>query len=411
MEERFIPALFSVLQMRAEQLHPVAREALVRSYSWYLTGAFLPDVPNEQEEEASFLRRWVLSYRDQEKAWQKNLSDQNDALADLSLELMRSKASVDALGEMAAFALGAGVLARSVWRSEVTEDENAHLEILLNSLKHTGALAMHGAHGSEDNIDWESFWRPVWVMQDLLRFPRVIEHVTQGCQNVFSAMMSGEALARWAKLSHLRLADALRKGTDSVITLNENHTAGTRQIEQASNRFVNLLNHLAIQYWSPETSSSERHSLGAELLNNSELEPASFDGWKTILHTQRLTVADQGKNPTPAFYASPPPYPMDSVPPQPDATDDEDTQDIYREEAQGSESQAADPDTAQDLAQTSEINTDPPVSLDTDLSDQSAPTEEDSKLALEEDTSENDNSDVDSAATEKSSETSEEKSP
>jgi hypothetical protein len=332
-----------------------------------------------------------------------NLSDQNGALADLSLELMRSKASVDALGEMAAFALGAGVLARYVWRSEVAEDDNAHLEILLNSLKHTGALDMHGVHGSEGNIDWESFWRPVWVMQDLLRFPRVIEHVTQGCQNVFSAMMSGEALARWAKLSHLRLADSLRKGTDAVITLNETHTAGTQQIEQASNRFINLLNHLAIQYWSPETSSLERNTLGAELFNNAELEPASFEGWKTILHAQRLTVADQGKNPTPAFYAAPPPYPMDSVPPQPDAIDDEETE--------GIDPQAAEPDTTQESARTSEINTDPPVSLDTALSGQSAPTEEDSKLSLDEDTSENDNSNVDSSATENSSETSEEKSP
>jgi hypothetical protein len=406
MEERFIPALFSVLQLRAEQLHPVAREALVRSYSWYLAGVFLPDVPNEQEEEASFLRRWVLSYRDQEKVWQKNLSDQNTELSALSLELMRSKASVDELGEMAAFALGAGVLARHVWRNEVTQDETAHLEILLNNLKQAGALTMHGVDDDDESIDWEAFWRPVWVMQDLLRFPRVIEHVTQSCQNVFSAMMSGEALARWAKLSHLRLADSLRKGTNSVATIDESHNDGARQVEQASERFATLLNHLALQYWASETSSDNRQSLGAELFATSDMAPVKFDGWKTKIHAQRLVLAEQGRNPTPAFYAAPPPYPMDSVPPKVGSADDEDTQDIEGLALEDSEAE-----TVEGLPMSSDVNTDPPVSADTDLSESSAATEEDSKLSLEEDTSENDNSNVDSAVNEDSSESAEEKSP
>ena len=414
MQERFIPALFSVLQMRTGHLHPVAREAMVRSYSWYLMGAFLPDIPNEQEEQASFLRRWVLSYRDQERAWQKNLADENPHLADLALELMRSNAQVDQLGEMSAFALGAGVLTRQVWRSIVSEDTTEHLDVLLATLATDDALTT--VNGNEESkLDWESFWRPIWVMQDLLRFPRIIDHVTQGCQSVFDASMSGEALARWSKLSHLRLADSLRSGRQSVVNADtDSHEKRKSEIENATMRFTILINNLAVAYWDEESTPAERFVWAKEILNKSDLEPAAFDDWKTAIHSQRVQVADRGKNPKPAFYEAPPPYPKDSVPPVIEGKEIEGTHGSNgrKDTAPEIENASDSVDTVEGLPLVVEVNTDPPTNQDTDLESQdyAAETEDAPTIDQEDDTSENESSDIEGGSSD-SSEAVEEKSP
>ena len=72
--------------MRSPKMHPVGREALVRGISWYLMGTFLPDILNE-EEEKTFINRWVVRFRDQERAWQKHLSDRNTELKTLAIQL------------------------------------------------------------------------------------------------------------------------------------------------------------------------------------------------------------------------------------------------------------------------------------------------------------------------------------
>ena len=330
METRFVPALFSILQMRSPRLHPVGREALVRGISWYLMGTFLPDIPNEEEEKTFFINRWVVRFRDQERAWQKHLSDKNADLKSLAIQLMKNDDSKGGLGEMAAFALGAGVLARSVWRDDIEEDQDIHL----SSIKHLLSQGQKATQPSGPNgldstgLDWEAFWQPSWVMQDLLRFPRVIEHTTKSCQNVFTTKMSGEALSRWSKLLHMRLYDKMREARNNDSEIAELHDATITSLEKVSDKYLDLLNALAHHYWDESLSSEKRFEVFRKIIEEGSQQPVDFAGWESVIDAKREKVGVRGRNPQPAFYQNPPTYPGETEPPLDESTSTSTTADF-----------------------------------------------------------------------------------
>ena len=314
METRFVPALFCLAQIRADHLHPVAREALVRGVSWYLMGAFLPDIPNEREEETFFLNRWVVQFLDQERAWQKNLSDKNPQLKALANQLTRTDSGKGGVGEMAAFALGAGVLARYIWRDGVTRDGLAHLNVLASQVAR--AQNSTSSSGEEEPADWGQCWQPAFVLEDPLRFPRVIEHITQSCQNVFATKMSGEALSRWSKLLHVRLSENIRTARDAGTEDAPETAEAQREIEEATSRFVGLLNSPCGTLLGRRAGGEERFSRFRKLLEDEKnLESDAFSDWREAVSLQRQKATERGRNPQPAFYQNPPTLPGETEPP------------------------------------------------------------------------------------------------